>query len=145
MAELVLFMRDEAPIAAPAEPSPARRPVSRGWSLARLLPRVPALALRGAAGAPLMFETDNGVTIFLEIQPAGDGNAELRGQLVADDQDGWAGALIELRQAGTLGATAVIDDMGTFRVGALPTQPTELRITRADGRALLLPEFELAS
>ena len=145
IAELVLFMRDEAPLAAPADPSPARRPASRGWSLARLLPRVPALALRGGAGAPLMFETDDGVTIFLEIQPAAGGQAELRGQLVADDQEGWASALVELRQSGILRATAAIDDLGTFRVAALPTLPTELRVTRADGRALLLPEFELAS
>jgi hypothetical protein len=144
MAELVLFMRDEAPLAAPAEPSSARRPVSRGWSLARLLPRVPALALRGAAGAPLMFETGDGVTIFLEILPAGNGNAELRGQLVADAQDSWTGALVELRQSGMLRATAAIDDLGTFQVAALPLQPTELRATRADGRGLLLPEFELA-
>ena len=92
-----------------------------------------------------MFETDDGVTIFLELQPATDGQVELRGQLVADDQDDWVGALVELRQAGMLRATAAIDDLGTFHVAALPTQPTELRATRADGRALLLPEFELAS
>jgi hypothetical protein len=145
IAELVLFMRDEVPLAAPAEPSPARRPAARGWSLARLLPRAPALALRGGTGAPLMFETDDGVTIFLELQPVADGQSELRGQLVADDQDGWAGALVELRQSGMLRATAAIDDMGTFRVAALPMLPTELRVTRADGRALVLPEFELAS
>jgi hypothetical protein len=145
IAELALFMREEAPVAVMAEPSPARRPAGRGWSLARLLPRTPALALRGGPGAPLMFEADDGVTIFLETQPAAGGQTELRGQLVADDQEGWAGALIELRQAGALRATAVIDDMGTFRVAALPTQPTELRATRADGRALLLPEFDLAS
>jgi hypothetical protein len=145
IAELVLFMRDEAPPAAPAEPIPARRPASRGWSLARLLPRAPTLALRGGAGAPLMFATDAGVTIFLERQPVAGGQVELRGQLVADDQDGWTGALVELRQSGTLCATAAIDDLGTFRVAALPTLPTELRVTRADGRALLLPEFALAS
>lgn len=145
MAELELFMRDEAAVAAPAEPSAARGPALRGWSLARLLPRAPALALRGGAGAPLMFETDDGVTIFLELQPIANGQTGLRGQLVADDQDDWMGALVELRQAGTLRATAAIDDLGTFRVAALPTQPTELRATRADGRALLLPEFELAS
>ena len=145
LAELVLFMRDEAPPAAPAELSPARRTVSRGWSLARLLPRAPAPALRGGASAPLMFEADDGVTIFLEIQPAGDGQAELRGQLVADDQDDWVGALVELRQSGELRATAAIDDLGTFHVAALPMHPTELRVARADGRALLLPEFELAN
>jgi hypothetical protein len=144
MAELVLFMRDEAPVAAPAAPSPMPSPPARGWSLARLLPRAPALALRGGAGAPLMFETDGGVTIFLEIEPAAGEQTELRGQLVADDQDAWIGALAELRQSGVLRATAAIDDLGTFRVAALPTQPTELRISRADGRALLLPEFALA-
>ena len=143
IAELVLFMRDEAPLAAPIEPIPARRSALRGWSLARLLPHAPALALRGGAGAPLMFETDDGVTIFLEIEAAASGSIELRGQLVADDQDGWTGALAELRQSGVLRATAAIDDLGTFRVAALPTQPTELRIARADGRALLLPEFAL--
>ena len=144
MAELVLFMRDETPAGAPAEPSRVRRSASRGWSLARLLPRAPALALRGGAGAPLMFETDDGATIFLEIEPVAGGQTELRGQLVADDQDGWTGALAELRQSGILRATAAIDDLGTFRVAALPTLPTELRITRADGRALRLPEFALA-
>jgi hypothetical protein len=143
LAELVLFMRDQTPIAAPVEPSPVRRPASRGWSLARLAPRVPALALRGGAGAPLMFETDDGVTIFLELQPVAGGQTELRGQLVADDQDGWIGALAELRQSGVLRATAVIDDLGTFHMDALPTLPAELRVTCADGRALLLPEFAL--
>jgi hypothetical protein len=145
MAELVQFMRDDLPAAAPAAPSSARRPALRGWSLARLLPQAPALALRGGVSAPLMFEADGGVTIFLEIEPAADGQAELRGQLVADDQDAWIGALAELRQSGELRATAAVDDLGTFRVASVPAQPAELRITRADGRALLLPEFELAS
>jgi len=144
MAELVLFMRDDAPVAAPAKPSPVR-PVSRGWTLARLLPRAAVPALRGGTGAPLMFETDDGVTIFVELQPLAGGQTELRGQLVADDQDAWTGALVELRQSGVLRATAVIDDLGTFRVAALPTQPTELQIARADGRALRLAEFALAS
>ncbi|HJZ49265.1 MAG TPA: hypothetical protein VKE41_18935, partial [Roseiflexaceae bacterium] len=61
------------------------------------------------------------------------------------DQDSWIGALAEIRQSGALHATAAIDDLGAFRSSALPIQPTEVRITRADGRALLLPEFALAN
>jgi hypothetical protein len=141
--ELVLFMRDEAPIVEPA--APARRPPSRGWSLGRLLPRAPALALRGGAAEPLMFEADDGVAIFLEVRPVAGGLAELHGQLVADEQDRWIGALIEIRQAGALRATATIDDLGTFQTPALPMQPSELRLMCADGRALLLPEFALST
>jgi hypothetical protein len=103
------------------------------------------MALRGGAGAPLMFETEDGVTIFVELQPIAGGQIDLSGQLVADDQDSWVGALVELRQAGTLQVTAAIDDLGTFGIAAVSPRPTELRIARADGRALLLPEFELTS
>jgi len=143
--ELVLFMRDEAPAAEPAAPTPARRPAARGWSLGRLLPHASALALRGGAAEPLMFEADGGVTIFVEVQPAAAGQAELRVQLVAEDQDAWTGALVEIRQSGALRATAVIDDLGTVNTPALPMLPTELRVTRADGHALLLPEFGLSA
>ncbi|HEU5101264.1 MAG TPA: hypothetical protein VFU22_19710 [Roseiflexaceae bacterium] len=141
--ELVLFMRDEAPVAQPS--APARRSTSRGWSLGRLLPRAPALALRGGAAEPLMFEADGGVAIFLEVRPATGGQVELHGQLVSDDQEGWTGALVEIRQAGVLRATAAIDDLGTFQSSALPILPSELRLTRADGKALLLPEFGLTA
>lgn len=144
IADLVLFMRDEAPVAAPPAP-PARRLPARGWSLGRLLPRAPALALRGGAAEPLMFEADGGVAIFLEVRPAAGGQAELHGQLVADDQDGWVGALVEIRQAGALRATATIDDLGTFQTPALPMLPSELRLMRADGQSLLLPEFGLSA
>jgi anti-sigma factor RsiW len=143
--ELVLFMRDEAPTVEPPAPSSVRRPPMRGWSLGRLLPRAPALALRGSSAEPLMFEADGGVAIFLEVRPAAGGQAELHGQLVADDQDGWIGALVEIRQAGALRATATIDDLGTFQTPALPLLPSELRLMRADGQALLLPEFELSA
>jgi hypothetical protein len=143
--ELVLFMRDETPIVEPSVPAPTRRPPSRGWSLGRLLPRAPALALRGGAAEPLMFEADGGVAIFLEVRPAGERQAELHGQLVADDQDSWVGALVEIRQAGALRATATIDDLGTFQMPALPMLPSELRLMRADGQALLLPEFGLSA
>jgi hypothetical protein len=145
VAELVVFMRDEPPAAISEPPAAAPRPAGRGWSLARLLPHAPALALRGGAAAPLMFEADGGVTVFLEIEPAAGGQATLRGQLVADDQDSWAGALVEIRQSGALIATAAMDELGAFQTPALAPQPAELRITRADGRALLLPEFDPAA
>jgi hypothetical protein len=150
---LRLFMLDEESEVQPALRVPAqparRRPVAgaptRGWSLARLLPRAAMPALRGAAAGPLMFEADGGVTVFLDAQPGAADQVALHGQLVADDQEHWTGALVEVRQAGTLRATASIDDMGGFSCDSLAALATELRITRPDGRMLLLPEFDLAS
>jgi hypothetical protein len=90
-----------------------------------------------------MFQADGGVTIFLDVQMDAAGQATLRGQLVADDQERWTGALVEVRQSGALRATAAIDDLGGWSCPSLPLAATELRITRPDGRVIVLPEFEL--
>jgi hypothetical protein len=92
-----------------------------------------------------MFEADGGVTVFLDAQPGSTDQVALHGQLVADDQEHWTGALVEVRQAGTLRATAGVDDLGGFSCDSLPALATEVRITRPDGRMLRLPEFDLAS
>jgi hypothetical protein len=127
----------------PRVPAPTHAPRRRtGEQIARLLPRQPALALRGAGTAPLMAEAD-GVTILLDAQPAPGGQVRLIGQLLADDQDAWAGALVELRQAGALLAMAVLDDLGGWDCGPLPSGATELRIARADGRAVVVPQVDL--
>ena len=87
-----------------------------------------------------MAEAD-GVTIMLDVQPALDSQVRLIGQLLADDQDAWVGALVELRQAGALRATAFLDELGGWSCGPLPSGPIELRLVRADGRVVVVPEI----
>ncbi len=132
------------------EPAPAPPPVgaprragrpARGPLLARILPRSLAPTLRGGGG-PLMAEAD-GLTIFVDVQPAGAGQVALECQLVADDQQRWTGALVEIRQSGALRATAEVDDLGGFRCAAIPAGATELRITPPGGRMLVVPGLEL--
>jgi anti-sigma factor RsiW len=140
----------EATLSLPAQPAhtprphgPAHTPHPRPRELvARLLPRQPGPAMRGAGAAPLMAEAD-GMTILLDMQPAPGGQARLVGQLLADDQDAWAGALVELRQAGALLAMAIVDELGGWGCGPLPAGAAELRIARADGLAVALPQVEL--
>jgi hypothetical protein len=114
--------------------------------VARWLPPIPtpALAVRGAGPAPLVADA-NGLTIFLQPQPIDDRRLNLTGQVVADDQERWAGALVELRIAGVLQAAVALDVLGGWSCGPLPAGAAELRVTREDGAVVVLPEFELSA
>jgi anti-sigma factor RsiW len=124
----------------------ARTPAMRlrQW-LAQLVPpsamSQPA-ALRGALGGPLMAEVE-GRTIFLEVEPVGDDQLRLRGQLAASDLADWSGALVEVRQGGELQATGHMDDLGAFLCRPLKPGPTLLRITTPQGLAIVVPELDL--
>jgi anti-sigma factor RsiW len=142
--ELRMFLIADASPRRPAARPPARpRPLWPTELIARLLPRTPALAVRGATG-PIKAEA-NGVTIFLDVQPAAEGRVMLTGQVVADGMERWVGALVELRQAGKLCATAALDDLGSFSAGPLTAEPTELRVTPPSGPSLVVRDIELAA
>jgi hypothetical protein len=142
--DLRVFLLDDMDQAAPAptppivQPAPARR----GPLIARLLPRAAAPALRGAGGGPIQAQAD-GITIFLDVQAANTGQVAIQGQVVADDQEQWDGALVELRQGGILRAMAGIDDLGMFNIGPIPAGVSELRLIPQRGRAVALPDLDL--
>jgi hypothetical protein len=144
VARLRQFLAAAAPAPASAPSGPGRP--RRGELIARLRPGAEGvgagLAVRGAGQSSLVAEAA-GMMIFLEVQPAPNTQVALLGQLMADDQDAWAGALIELRSAGALQATAALDDLGGWVCGPLPAGPAELRITGEDGRSVRLEQVEL--
>jgi anti-sigma factor RsiW len=127
-----------------APPQPARRGPSLGELIAQLLPRSLAPALRGEVRPPLTAQAE-GVTIVLDVQ-AGEGEQiSLQGQVAADDQDRWTGALVTLRQAEELKATAVVDDLGGFSIARLAPAPTDIRLTPQDGKPVLLKGVNLTA
>jgi hypothetical protein len=129
----------------PPPVQPLRPPRPRLAELiARLLPPAPAPAVRGAGPAPIVAEAA-GVTILLHVQPATDGRINITGQVVADDQERWAGALVELRGSGVPQAVATLDALGGWDCGPLPAGAAELRVTREDGLVVVLPAVELAA
>jgi hypothetical protein len=103
----------------------------------------PSFALRGAGEGPIVFETD-GVVIMLDIQPAGEGDVNILGQVAADDQDRWTGALVELRQSQELQFSATLDDLGAFRFEGLVAGSKELRIIPKDGSLVVVSNFEVS-
>lgn len=131
LADLRAFLvAAEPPLAVQPAPTTAARTSARRFALP--IPRQPGLALRGAGAGPLMAEAD-GVTLFVDSQPAGTQGLALQCQLIADDSAAWAGAVAELRQAGALVASAFVDDLGSFELAGVPPGSSELRITPAGG------------
>ena len=101
-------------------------------------------ALRGEAKGPLTFEAD-GIVIVLDVQPAKDGKVNILGQVAADDQDQWTGALAEIRQGDQLQCSSTIDDLGAFRCEGIMTGRQELRIIPARGSPMVVSNFELVT
>lgn len=102
-------------------------------------PAVPAL--RGESRGPLTFEAD-GVVILLDIQPVSDGKVNILGQMAADEQDQWTGALVELRREDQLQFSTAVDDLGAFHFeGVLPGEK-ELQIISQDRTMIVVSMIE---
>lgn len=99
------------------------------------------VALRGEKSGTLIFEAD-GVVITLDIQPGAKGDLSILGQLAADDQDHWNGAVVELQQAETL-LTSPMDDLGAFNFGALHPGSMQLTITSSQGTVVKVPDIDI--
>lgn len=129
-----------------APPLPVRRsPGKRLYELvAQLITPAPELALRGDDRGPLIAVAGE-LMVICELRQGQSGTRELVGQLSAGaEQPRWDGALVELRSSHALVATAILDQDGGFSCPAGPLPVISLRITAADGRALLVPELDLS-
>lgn len=99
-------------------------------------------ALRGETKGPLTFEAD-GIVIVLDIQPVEKGGSNILGQVAADDQERWTGALVEVRQGNELQTSAVVDDLGAFRCEGIRVGEQELRIVPTGGSPVVVTTLEL--
>ena len=99
------------------------------------------MALRGEAKSPLMLEAD-GIMITLDIQPDTRGDLSIIGQLAADDQEYWNGAVVQLQQAETLLASSV-DDLGAFDFEAIPPGSMQMTITSSQGIVVKTPDINM--
>jgi hypothetical protein len=77
------------------------------------------------------------VLILLDIQPTGEGQVNLLGQVAADDQERWTGAEVEVRRDEALLLTTSLDDLGAFRCKRLDPGLIELTITAGEGTVIL--------
>ena len=138
----VFLAAEAAPVQ--ARPAPGAR-AGRPWLgevVARLVPRTPALALRGEVREPVVAEAE-GVMLILDVQPANQGRVTVLGQVAAEVQDQWTSALVQLRQSGDLQSMATVSDLGTFHCRSVLPGSTEIRITPLVGRTIVVPEVDI--
>lgn len=102
----------------------------------------PAPALRGEAKGPITFAAE-GIIIVLDIQPATEGSVDILGQVAADDQDDWTGALVELRKDHLPNISSTVDDLGAFQCKGVSPGQHELRIASKEGSVVLISSFEI--
>lgn len=101
-------------------------------------------ALRGEAKGPITLQAD-GMVIVLDVQPSQEGKVNILGQVAADDQDQWTGALIELDHGGELEFSATVDDLGAFYLEDIIPGSKELRITSNDRSIRVVSNFEVST
>ncbi|RPJ21819.1 MAG: hypothetical protein EHM33_25120 [Chloroflexi bacterium] len=101
-------------------------------------------ALRGGAKGPLTLEAD-GIVIVLDIQSTSEGRVNILGQVAAEDQERWNGALVELRGGGELQFSATTDDLGAFRPEGVMPGSKELRIIPKDSSFIVVANFEIST
>lgn len=100
-------------------------------------------ALRGGGEGPITLEAD-GVLIVLDLEAGREGSVTIQGQVAADDQARWTGAQVEAHQEGEVRMTTTVDDLGAFRLEALPPGPTELHFIPGSG-AMVVARIEASS
>ncbi len=144
--ELRVFLAAEQP---PVAASPRQEAVPRRSHtlVARLLSQGPGLQLAGVRGASLspLIARSSVATIILDPLPGEHETLQLVGQIAdeAGEQERWNSALVEIRQASRLVATAFVDDVGGFDGGPIAAGPTEVRVTAADGVSIVVADLVL--
>jgi hypothetical protein len=102
-----------------------------------------SVALRGETKGPITLEAE-GMVIVLDLQRTEGGSVNVVGQVAADDQERWTGALVEFRQGNELQSSAMVDDLGAFQADGLLPGPKELRILSKDNSLTVVSNFDVS-
>ncbi len=142
VAELESFLGDQTPSPEDSLLGRAKVLVARLVGGGELTFTPSPAALRGEGKGPITFAAE-GIIIVLDIQRTTEGKANILGQIAADHQDDWTGALVELRRDNLLQISTTVDDLGAFQCeGVMPGQQ-ELRIFPKNGSVVVMSNFEV--
>ncbi len=101
-------------------------------------------ALRGEVKGPITLEAE-GLIIVLDIENTNEGKVNILGQVAADDQDQWTGALVKVHQDGELEFSTTVDDLGAFRSEGIMPGSKELQMISKDNSLIIISKFEVST
>jgi len=142
VAELESFLDDQVPNPEDSLLGRAKVLVARLVGGGELTFTPSPAALRGEGKGPITFAAE-GIIIILDIQPTTEGRANILGQVAADHQDDWTGALVELRRDSLLQISTTVDDLGAFQCERVTPGQQELRIFPKNGSVVVMSNFEV--
>lgn len=129
------FMKDELTLSQVDNPG---GPV-QAW-VAQLVTGL-AGAVRGENRAiTLQVET---AIITLTLHSAPKGMVTMRGQVAAEEQDLWTGAVVTLQQADTLRQVTAVNDLGAFQFESFQLGEAEITITSLHDTTIRIPTLDL--
>lgn len=100
-------------------------------------------ALRGETKGPLIFAAD-GIVVTLDVQPGSDRQASIQGQVAADDQDQWTGAVVKMSKLDMPDLTTSLDDLGSFGFNEVHPGTVDLRITSHNNIEVQILNIDIA-
>jgi hypothetical protein len=135
------FMGDEQPAHVPF----AEGYIRQGEALwASPVQRESELVRGSVSEQPIIHRASDGTQIILDVRER-QGRPTLYGQIIDAEGESWQSALVEVRQGETLIAAATVDDLDSFFAPFSSEAPIQLRITRADGKVIILRDLQISA
>jgi hypothetical protein len=141
IAQIAEFMGAEAVQWERRQPEPVLEPMQ--MLLARLVegPSSALGALRGESRS-VTLEVDGAVVTFM-MQPAPNGKVSVLGQVAAEEQDVWTGAVVTLQQADAPRQTTAVNDLGAFSFETVQTGTAEFTILSLHNLSIKIPPLDI--
>lgn len=110
--------------------------------MARLVDASPAFGTLRGESRSVTLEVEGAVITF-ETQSAPNGKVAVLGQIAAEEQDAWTGAIVTLQQTDAPRQTTSVNDLGAFTFEAVQPGAGEMTITSLHNQIIKIPPLEL--
>ena len=110
--------------------------------LAALAPTTPGLVLRGTEQAHRFTATAGATQVLIETQQR-TAKWILSGQIAVDEEESWAGGLVEVYSDKQVLLTGFIDEMNEFHFEGLQTELADLLLTSPSGSQIVINSIPL--
>lgn len=98
----------------------------------------------GASEQPIIHRATDGTQVILDVRER-HGRPTLYGQIIDAEGKSWQSGLVEIRQNDALIAATTVDDLDNFFAPFPSAAPMQIRITRADGKVIILRNLQLSA